>query len=73
MNSTSGWIRLAGAQGALNPAWRDLIARAAAVRKGDTARSGQAADPADVAATRAFAQYALDYAGKAGRAGDTDP
>jgi predicted nucleotidyltransferase len=58
----------AWAKGALDPAWRDLIARAAAVRKGDVAQSGQPADPADIAATRAFALYAVEYADKAERA-----
>jgi Domain of unknown function (DUF4111) len=61
---------MAWAQGALDPQWRELIARAAAVRKGDAAQSGQPADPADVAATRAFAAYALDYADKAAHARD---
>jgi len=56
------------AQGALDPQWRELIARAAAVRKGDAAQSGQPADPAEVAATRAFARYAVDYADHASRA-----
>ena len=59
---------LAWAQGALDPAWRELIARAAAVRKGDTAQSGQPADAADVAATRAFARYAVAFADRAERA-----
>jgi hypothetical protein len=59
---------MAWAQGALDPRWRDLIARAAAVRKGDAAQSGQPADPAEIAATRAFAQYASGYADKAAQA-----
>jgi predicted nucleotidyltransferase len=59
---------LAWAQGALDPAWRELIERAAAVRKGDVAQSGQPADPADVAATRAFARYAVGFADRAARA-----
>ncbi len=59
---------MAWAQGALDPAWRGLIARAAAVRKGDTAQSGAPADPADVEATHAFARYAVTYADKADRA-----
>jgi hypothetical protein len=50
------------AQQSLDPQWRELIGRAAAVRKGDVAQSGQPADPADVAATRAFAHYARDHA-----------
>jgi hypothetical protein len=56
------------AQGALDPAWRELIVRAAAVRKGDAEQSGQPADPADVAATRAFAQYAVEQADRMERA-----
>jgi hypothetical protein len=59
---------MAWAQGALDPAWRDLIGRAAAVRKGDAAQSGQPADAAEVAATRAFARYAVEHAEKAERA-----
>ena len=59
---------MAWAQGALDPTWRGLIARAAAVRKGDAAQSGQPADPADVDRTRAFARYAADHADKAQRA-----
>jgi hypothetical protein len=53
---------MAWAQAALDPQWRGLIARAAAVRKGDAAQSGQPADPAEVAATRAFALYASAHA-----------
>jgi hypothetical protein len=53
---------MAWAQDTLDPQWRGLIARAAAVRKGDAAQSEAAADPAEVAATRAFAHYALTYA-----------
>jgi len=52
----------AWAQAALDPQWRELIGRAAAVRKGDVAQSGQPADPAEVAATRAFAGYARAHA-----------
>ena len=59
---------MAWAQAALDPAWSGLIARAADVRKGDTAQSGAAADPAEIEATRAFARYAVAYADKAGRA-----
>lgn len=58
----------AWAAGALDPAWKGLIERAAAVRKGDAAQSAQPADPADVAATRAFARYAVEHAEKAERA-----
>jgi hypothetical protein len=56
------------AQTALDPQWRDLIARAAAVRKGDAAQSSQPADPQEVAATRAFARYALEHAEHVARA-----
>ena len=59
---------MAWAQGALDPAWRGLIARAAAVRKGDEAQAGAPADAADVEATHAFARYAVDYADRAERA-----
>ena len=55
------------AQAALDPAWSGLIGRAAAVRKGDTAQSGAAADPAEVEATHAFARYAMAYADRADR------
>lgn len=59
---------MAWAQGALDPQWRGLIGRAAAVRKGDDAQAGAPADPAEVGATRAFARYAVDHADKAARA-----
>lgn len=49
---------MAWAQGALDPRWSGLIARAAALRKGHR-ESGAPADPDAVAATRAFAAYAL--------------
>jgi hypothetical protein len=65
------WSKKAGmawAQAHLDPQWHGLIARAAAVRKGDAAQSGQPADPADVAATHAFALHAVDYADKAAHA-----
>ncbi len=55
------------AQSHLDPKWQGLISRAAAVRKGDAAQSGQPADAGDVAQTRAFAHYALDYADSAAR------
>ncbi len=58
---------MAWAQGALDPAWRGLIARAAAVRKGDMAQAGAPADPAEVEATHAFARYAVAYADRADR------
>jgi hypothetical protein len=47
---------------ALDPAWRELIDDAAALRKGDAAQAGAPADPAKVAATREFALYARDHA-----------
>jgi hypothetical protein len=59
------WSKKAGmawALGAVDPAWHGLIERAAAVRKGDEAQSGQPADPAEIAATRAFARYAVEHA-----------
>jgi hypothetical protein len=55
------------AQGALDPEWRELIRRAAAVRKGDAVQSGAQADPADVTATRAFARYAIVHAERTAR------
>jgi hypothetical protein len=58
---------MAWAQGALDPAWGGLIARAATVRKGDPAQSEAAADPAEVEATRGFAHYAVAYADKTTR------
>ena len=60
----------AWASHALDPQWRGLIERAAAVRKGDTAQSGRPADPADVAATRAFVRYAIEHADQQQRARD---
>jgi hypothetical protein len=53
---------MAWALHALDGQWRGLIERAAAVRKGDAAQSGQPADAADVAATRAFGAYARSFA-----------
>ncbi|HEX4711033.1 aminoglycoside adenylyltransferase domain-containing protein [Phenylobacterium sp.] len=63
---------MAWAQATLDPAWRGLIARAAAVRKGDAAQSGAPADPAEAEATRAFARYAVDYADHVARAARED-
>jgi hypothetical protein len=60
----------AWAMGALDPQWRGLIARAAAVRKGDAAQAGAPADPTDVAATRAFARYCVEQADQQQRARD---
>jgi hypothetical protein len=59
---------MAWAQGALDPAWHGLIARAAAVRIGVEAQAGAPADPADAQATRAFARYAVEFADRAERA-----
>jgi hypothetical protein len=61
---------MAWAQTGLDAKWRELIARAAAVRKGDAEQSGQPADPDDVAATRAFALYAAEHARQVARARD---
>jgi hypothetical protein len=58
----------AWARTALDPQWLGLIARAAAVRKGDAAQSGQPVDPAEAAATRAFAAYAVQHADQGLRA-----
>jgi Aminoglycoside adenylyltransferase, C-terminal domain len=55
-------VSMAWAQDALDPTWRALIARAAAIRKGDAAQSEQPADPMEVQATRAFAAYARTVA-----------
>jgi hypothetical protein len=65
------WSKKAGfawAQVHLDPKWRGLIERAAAVRKGDAAQSGQPADPVEVEATRAFAAYAVAHADQVLRA-----
>lgn len=61
---------MAWAQSALDPQWRELIARAAEVRKGDARQSGQPADPDAVVATRAFAAYARGHADKLAQARD---
>jgi hypothetical protein len=50
------------AQAALDPAWRGLIARAQTLRKGDDSQAALPADPAEVAATRAFVRYAVEVA-----------
>lgn len=49
------------AEGALDPAWRGLISRAKALKKGD-ASSAEPSDPEEVAATREFARYAVGVA-----------
>jgi hypothetical protein len=61
---------LVWAGSALDPKWRGLIERAAAVRKGDAAQSGRPADPADAAATHDFARYAVEHADRQQRARD---
>lgn len=50
------------AQNTLDPEWRGLIARAQELRKGDDSQAALPADPAEVAATRAFVRYAVDVA-----------
>ncbi|THD76205.1 MAG: DUF4111 domain-containing protein [Phenylobacterium sp.] len=52
---------LSWAQGALDPVWSGLIGRAKALRKG-MAEAAHPADPDDVAATRAFVRYAIEWA-----------
>jgi hypothetical protein len=59
---TSKKAAMTWAEGVLDPAWRDLIARAKALKKGDPADSERPTDPADAAATHAFARYAVQYA-----------
>lgn len=59
---TSKKAAMIWAEAALDPAWRGLIARARALRKGDEATAGRPADPAEIAATRAFADYAIGFA-----------
>jgi hypothetical protein len=46
----------------LDPRWRDLILRSQGERTGDTAARMAPPDPADVAETRAFAAWAIEYA-----------
>ena len=46
----------------LDPAWRLLIEKAQAFRDQDRARFLDPADPADLAATRAFVAYAMEVA-----------
>jgi hypothetical protein len=59
---TSKTAAMTWAEHALDPAWRGLIARAKVLRKGDEASGGQPADPTEIAATRAFADYAVAFA-----------
>lgn len=60
---TSKKAAMTWAEEALDPAWRGLIARARALKKGDDATAGLPADPAEIAATLAFAEYARHVAG----------
>ncbi|MFI4966098.1 MAG: hypothetical protein ACHP9T_12115 [Caulobacterales bacterium] len=61
---------MAWAQGTLDPAWRDLIARAEAVRKGDTAQSGQTADAPPLGGARpAASKFTPSPTGPAAGAG----
>ena len=46
----------------LGPAWAPLIARAQAIKEGSRAEAMSPADPADVAATRAFARHVVERA-----------
>lgn len=46
----------------LDPEWRGLIERAQKVKEGDRAEAMSPADPEEVAATRAFARYAVERA-----------
>jgi hypothetical protein len=55
-------VAMSWAQNALSPAWRGLIERAQALRKGDDAQSAIPADPLEMAATHEFAAYCLLYA-----------
>lgn len=59
---TSKKAAMTWAQTALAPDWRDLIARAQTLRKGDAEQSEQPADPRDVAATHDFAAYVRTWA-----------
>lgn len=54
-----GW-----AQAVLDPQWRELIARAQQLRKGDDEQAAEVPDPADVAATHVFAAYCKAWADK---------
>lgn len=56
-------VSMQWAQGALDPRWRDLIAQAAAMRKGDPVSSERPTTSAEEAATRAFAAYAAALMG----------
>lgn len=55
---TSKKAAMTWAAAVLDPAWRGLIERARAMRKGDAAQSEAPTSAADAAATRAFARYA---------------
>jgi hypothetical protein len=62
---TSKKAAMTWAQGALDPQWRGLIARAQALKKG-ASEAELPADPAEIAATRAFVAYAVAFADRAG-------
>jgi aminoglycoside adenylyltransferase-like protein/nucleotidyltransferase-like protein len=63
---TSKKAAMSWAQGALDPQWRGLIARAQAMKKGDPDDADRPADPAEVAATHAFVAYAVAVAERHG-------
>jgi hypothetical protein len=59
---TSKKKAMAWAQETLDPRWRGLIARAAALKKGDDKTAALPADPEDSAATHEFARYCIAFA-----------
>lgn len=59
---TSKKKAMAWAQEALDARWRGLIARAAALKKGDEATAALPADAGEVAATKEFVRYCIAYA-----------
>lgn len=56
------------AQQHLGPDWAPLIARAQAIKEGDRAVAMEPADPAEVAATRAFVRHVIERADQETRA-----
>lgn len=58
----------AWAQAHLGPQWAPLIGRAQTIKEGDRAVAMQPADPAEVAATRAFVAHVIDKADQEARA-----
>jgi hypothetical protein len=65
------WSKKASAAWAtahLDPAWAPLIARAQAIKEGSRAEAMSPSDPADVAATRAFARHVTERADQEKRA-----